>query len=76
VHLDTDKTMPPVQVPLRRLLISVREEVAAELQRLESNGFIAPVAEPTPWVSALLGVAKPDGCIRLCNDPKPVNVAL
>lgn len=34
---------------------------------------IAPVAEPTPWISALLVVTKPNG---ICIDPKPLNKAL
>ena len=76
VHLVIDQTVPPVQMPLRRLPIGVRDKVAAELQRLEANGIIAPVAEPTPWVSALLVVAKPDGRIRLVIDPKHLNVGL
>ena len=76
VHLEIDKAVPPVQMPLRRLPIGVRDKVAAELQRMEASGIIAPVAEPTPWVSALLVVAKPDGRIRLSTDPTPLNRAL
>ena len=76
VHLDIDPTVPPVQMHLRRLPIGVRDKVAAELQRLEANGIIAPVTEPTACDSALLVVAKPDGRIRLCIDPKPLNKAL
>ena len=76
VHLDVDPTVPPVQMPLRRLPIGVRDKVAAELQRMEADGIIAPVTEPSSWVSALLVVAKPDGRIRICIDPKPLNKAL
>jgi len=63
-------------MPLRRLPIGIRDKVAAELQRLEASGIIEPVTEPTPWVSTLLVVAKPDGRIRICIDPKPLNKAL
>ncbi len=76
IHLETDPTVPPVQMPLRRIPFGVRDKVAAELQRLEEDGIIAPVTEPTSWVSALLVVAKPDGRIRICIDPKPLNKAL
>jgi len=63
-------------MPLRRLPIAVRDKVAAELQEMEANGIIAPVTEPSSWVSALLVVAEPDGRIRICIDPKPLNKAL
>jgi len=76
VHLDIDTSVPPVQMPLRRLPIGVRDKVAAELQRLEECGVIAPVTEPTSWVSALLVVTKPDGRVRTVIDPKPLNKAL
>ena len=77
VHLEVDPSVPPVQMPLRRLPIGVRDKVAVELRRLEENGIIAPVTEPTSWVSALLVVAKSDGRIRICIDAKPsINKAL
>jgi len=43
---------------------------------MEATGIITRVTEPSSWVSALLVVAKPDGRIRLCIDPKPLNKAL
>ena len=76
VHLETDPAVPPVQMPLRRLPIGVRDKVAIELQTMEAQGIITPVTEPSAWVSALLVVAKPDGKIRICIDPKPLNKAL
>jgi len=76
VHLEIDPTVPPVQMPLRRIPIGVRDKVAAELQRLEADGIITPVTEPSSWISALLAVAKPDNRIRICIDPKPLNKAL
>ena len=76
VHFEIDESVQPVQMPLRRLPLGVRDKVAAELERLEREKIIAPVTEPSPWVSALLVVAKQDGRIRLCIDPKPLNKAL
>ena len=71
VHLEVDKSVRPVQMPLRRLPIGVREKVAVELKRLTDLGILVPVSEPTEWVSALLVVARPNGRIRICVDTKP-----
>jgi transposase InsO family protein len=76
VHLDVDETVPPVQMPLRRIAFAVRERVKAELDRLKTAGIIAPVTEPAKWVSPLLVVPKANGRVRLCMDPKHLNRAL
>jgi len=77
VHLETDPAVPlPVQMPLRRLPVGVRDKVAIELQTMEAQGIIMPVTDLSAWVSALLVVAKPDGKIRICIDPKHLNKAL
>ncbi|XP_048775390.1 uncharacterized protein K02A2.6-like [Ostrea edulis] len=39
-------------------------------------GVLAPVTEPTDWISSLVAVRKPSGKMRLCIDPKPLNKAL
>ena len=77
VHLEVDPKVPPVQMPLRRLPIALRNQVKAELDKLVDNGVITPVTEPTKWVSALLVVQKPDGQgVRICVDPTFLNRAL
>ena len=77
VHLAVDPGVTPVQMPLRRLPVALRDQVKTELDRLAANGVIAPVTEPTSWVSALLVVQKPEGQgVRVCIDPKFVNGAL
>ena len=48
----------------------------AELDKLVANKIIAPVTEPTEWISALLAVRKSNGDVRICIDPKPLNKAL
>ena len=76
VHLETDKSVRPVQMPLCRLPVAIRQDVETELRTLVQDGVIAPVSEPMPWVSALLVATKPQGGIRICLDPKPLNKAL
>ena len=74
LHIDIDPAIHPVRLPLRRLPIAIKEKVRSELEQLVKNGVITP--EPTMWISALLVVTKPNGKIRICIDPKPLNKAL
>lgn len=76
VHLEADPNIAPVQMPLRRLPVALRDRVEAELRKMVDDDVIAPVTKPTRWVSALLVVAKQDGGIRICVDPIPLNRAL
>jgi len=77
VHLEVDPHVPPVQMPLRRIPVALRDQVKTELDKLVANKVIAPVTEPTKWVSALLVVQKPTGQgVRICIDPKFLNRAL
>ena len=63
-------------MPLRRPPIAIKSKVKAKLDEMVANNIIAPVSEPTDWISALLVVTKPNGDIRVCCDPKPLNKAL
>jgi hypothetical protein len=77
VSLKVDPSITPVGMPLRKLPIAIKDRVTAELQHLQNNGIIAPVTEPTAWISALLVVMKPKSdSIRLCIDPLYLNRAL
>ena len=76
VHLDVDETVPPVQMPLRRLPIPIKDKVEQELNKMCTDGIIERVNGPSKWLSALLVVSKPSGKIRICIDPKPLNRAL
>jgi hypothetical protein len=76
VSLEVDPLVSPVRMPLRRLPVALRDRIETELQRLTADNIIAPITEPTPWVSALLVVTKSNGGLRICIDPKPLNKAL
>lgn len=76
LHLETDKDVPPVQIPPRRLPLTKKTKVKDELSRLVDIGMITPVVEPTDWISPMLPITKKNGSIRLCIDPKPLNKAL
>ena len=54
----------------------MKTHLKKELERLERAGIIKKVDYPTDWVSHLITVKKPDGSLRLCLDPQPLNWAL
>jgi len=56
--------------------VPIKEKVGRKLQHLQDEGIIAPVQEPSAWISALVVVTKANGDIRICIDPKPLNKAL
>ena len=51
VHLEIDEAVQPVQMPLRRVPIGIRDKVESELQRLQAEGIITPITEPSRWIS-------------------------
>ena len=42
---------------------------------MSSKGIIAPIKEPTDWVSAMVLVRKPLGDLQRCIDPGDLNKA-
>ena len=75
-HIKIDAAVSPVQHPPRRVPVAVREKLKSELERMTAQNIIAPVTTPTPWVSSLVVVPKKDGKLRLCLDPKDLNLAI
>ena len=75
-HLDIDTSVTPTQIPTRRIPVAIKQPLQDELARLEAQGVVSRVTDPTPWVSACLTVPKSNGRLRVCLDPKPLNRAL
>ena len=76
LHLQVDQCVPPVQLPARKPPVALKQKYQGELERLVERGIIAKVSEPTDWISSTVVVMKPNGKIRLCLDPRPLNKAL
>lgn len=76
IKLHIDKGVQPVVQPLRRPPFSLRDKIEAKLNELESMGIIEEVDGPSPWVSPLVAVPKPNGEIRLCVDMRRANEAV
>ncbi|CAC5412463.1 unnamed protein product [Mytilus coruscus] len=74
-HLELDNTANPVVHPPRKVPVAIKEKLHSELERLTKLEIIKPVSTPTPWVSSLVTVVKPDK-LRICIDPKHLNQQL
>ena len=70
-----DSIRPVVHAP-RRVPVPMRNKVHEKLEQLVNEGVITPVTDTTYLVSSMAVVQKPNGQIRLCLDPKDLNVAI
>ena len=76
LELSINPTVQPVVQNLRPIPIHYRSRVEAKLKQLEGQDIIEPVTGPTPWVSPVVIVDKPNGDIRLCVNMSKPNAAL
>ena len=76
LHLQVDHCVRPVQLPARKPPVALKEKYQEALKRLAERGIIAKVSEPTDWISSPVVVMKPNGKIRLCLEPRPLNKPL
>ena len=76
--LKIEENAKPVVHPPRRVPVALKGKLKRELERLQSLWIIEKIIEPTPWVSSLVIVQKPNGqnffCV--CLDPKDLNKVL
>ena len=75
-HLYVKEDAIPVIQPPRKIPYMLQTKLKEELERMESLKVIDKVNEPTDWVSSLAIIEKPDGSLRVCLDPKPLNKAI
>lgn len=61
--------------PARKVPLTLREKVKAELDKMEADGVVTKVNEPTEWSSFMVVVSKRDK-IRICMDPVDLNGVL
>lgn len=76
VHLKVDAAVTSRVLPARRLPVALEASVKDELTRLVSEGVLQLVDKPSPWVSQMTVVVKPDGKKRICIDSRSLNTAL
>ena len=60
----------------RRVPFPLQEPVKQELERMQKEGVIREVTEPTEWCAPMVPVRKKDGNVRICVDLKQLNKAV
>ena len=68
-----EDTVPYSLYTPRNVAIPLRVKVKSELNRMEANGIISRVTEPTSWCAGMVVIPKKEGSVRICIDLKPLN---
>ena len=66
----------PVQKPLRRVPIAIKDKFKQELDAMEVQGIISKYDGPDispEWLNSFVIVTKPNGSLRICLDPTDLN---
>ena len=72
VHLKVEQGTTAIVAPPRRVPTSIKNKLKGELDRQQRLKVIAPISEPTSWVSSLAVAVKKSGALRICIDPRPL----
>ena len=64
LQLHINKSITPVQQPIRRLPYRNKEKVSDELQRLQKLDIIQPAPGKTTWLNPVVPVIKPNGKMK------------
>ena len=75
-HIVTDPQVQPVIHAPRKCPIQLKDEIKNCLDEMVENGVIRKVDEPTDWVNSLAYSRKQNGKLRICLDPKDLNMAI
>ena len=75
-NIRVDPTVKPATHARRKVPIESKEAVDKELDYLIEEEIIAQQVEPTPWVSSVTFLRKPNGEVRVCLDPSNLNKAI
>lgn len=74
IHLKENSK--PVVHYRKRFPDTIIKKLQPKLEKMVQDGIISPVSHPTDWVNNLQVVEKPNGDLRICLDPKPLNACI
>lgn len=63
----------PTVAACRKVPLILSEQVKNELIKMQNEGIIEKVTEPTDWVHPMVITRKKNGSIRICIDPTQLN---
>ena len=75
-HIRLDPQAELVQHAPQRVPVALRDRLQETLDDLVQQEVLAPVTQPTAWVNSMVVVPKKDRKIRICLDPKDLNMAM
>ncbi|KAI5750921.1 hypothetical protein M8J77_002494 [Diaphorina citri] len=73
-HIQLKDNAVPVISPPRRVPFSIQKKLKDTLDQMEQDGIIKKVDVPTDWVSNMVIKEKKNGDLRICIDPKALNM--
>ena len=76
VHITMKQNGTPVQKPLRRVPIAMKDKFKQELDSMGAQGIISKYdgRDVSPeWLNSFVIVKKPSGALRICLDPTDLN---
>lgn len=71
-----DFMVQPVQHAPRRVAVALRRKLKEMLDDLVAQEVIAPVTEPTEWISSIVVAPKKNGQLCVCLDPNDLKRAI
>lgn len=75
-HITVKSDAVPVVNPPRRVPLALTGKLKQSITHLEQQGIVSRVDRPTNWVHNLVIAEKTNGELRLCLDPKDLNLAV
>ena len=76
VNIELVADAVPVVEYCRKVPFALYDKFKEELERMENLGVIRKVEKPTEWVNSFVLVAKPNGKLCVCLDPRNLNNAI
>ena len=72
-HIETDPNVKPSRNPPRRVPVATKSAIK---KKINQEGILANVSEPTNWISNMVAAKKSKGDLRICLDPSHFNRAI
>lgn len=75
-HIELVNNAVPVISPVRKVPLPLMDKLKEAVDDLVSQKILEKVEGPSDWVNPLVIVKKPNNQLRLCMDPKYLNLAI